>query len=116
MSLLSGSRLWFGRSERKLSLPASEMWVTVKHKKVSKEHASLELSRDGALILTDRSTNGTFVNGARAQNGATLVHGDVLSFALRDAELGLPRYRVEMDSNSSCSPAAGRTSSAVKTS
>jgi pSer/pThr/pTyr-binding forkhead associated (FHA) protein len=53
---------------------------------VSREHAMLELSEDGGLALSDRSANGTFLNGKRL--GAGIVHsGDTLRLGADGPEL-----------------------------
>jgi pSer/pThr/pTyr-binding forkhead associated (FHA) protein len=44
---------------------------------VSRSHAILVPRADGARILDDRSSNGTFVNGRRVQQ-AELANGDVI--------------------------------------
>jgi pSer/pThr/pTyr-binding forkhead associated (FHA) protein len=44
---------------------------------VSRRHAMLVQDSDGARILDDRSSNGTFVNGQRVEQ-AKLVSGDVV--------------------------------------
>jgi pSer/pThr/pTyr-binding forkhead associated (FHA) protein len=44
---------------------------------VSRRHAMLVNDSDGARILDDRSSNGTFVNGERVEQ-ATLANGDVV--------------------------------------
>jgi len=46
-------------------------------KSVSRRHAILVPGPDGARILDDRSSNGTFVNGERVPQ-AELHHGDVI--------------------------------------
>ena len=53
---------------------------------VSREHAMLESSEDGGLTLSDRSANGTFLNGKRL--GAGIVHsGDTLRLGADGPEL-----------------------------
>jgi pSer/pThr/pTyr-binding forkhead associated (FHA) protein len=53
---------------------------------VSREHAMLELSEDGGLALSDRSANGTFLNGKRL--GAGIVRsGDTLRLGADGPEL-----------------------------
>lgn len=47
---------------------------------VSTEHASLELSEKGWVLIDLDSTNGTFVNGQRVDH-RRLVHGDVIHLA-----------------------------------
>ncbi|MGA2960942.1 MAG: FHA domain-containing protein [Candidatus Korobacteraceae bacterium] len=55
---------------------------------VSREHAMLELSEDGRLTFSDRSANGTFVNGQRLATG--IVHsGDTLRLGADGPELRL---------------------------
>ena len=63
---------------------------------VSRRHAILALRGDGARVLDDRSSNGTFVNGRRVTVSA-LGDGDVLRFGravLRYVEVA-PRRRGE---------------------
>jgi hypothetical protein len=60
---------------------------------VSRRHAILALRGDGARVLDDRSSNGTFVNGRRI-TVAYLSDGDVLRFGravLRYVEVARPR-------------------------
>jgi hypothetical protein len=57
---------------------------------VSREHVMLELREDGELELSDRSANGTFLNGKRV--GAGIVHsGDTLRLGADGPEL---RFRL----------------------
>jgi len=57
---------------------------------VSREHVMLELREDGELALSDRSANGTFLNGKRV--GAGIVHsGDTLRLGADGPEL---RFRL----------------------
>jgi hypothetical protein len=53
--------------------------VRLEDSHVSRRHAILALRGEGARVLDDRSSNGTFVNG-RAVTVAHLVDGDVLRF------------------------------------
>lgn len=53
--------------------------VRLEDSHVSRRHAILALRGDGARILDDRSSNGTFVNGRRV-TVAPLADGDVLRF------------------------------------
>jgi len=56
---------------------------------VSRRHAILHVGADGARILDERSSNGTFVNGEAVQQ-ATLRDGDTITlgrFLLRYLEL-----------------------------
>lgn len=60
---------------------------------VSRRHAILALRGEGARVLDDRSSNGTFVNGRRV-TVAQLADGDVLRFGravLRYVEVAAPR-------------------------
>ena len=53
---------------------------------VSREHAMLEFGEDGGLAFSDRSANGTFLNGKRL--GAGIVHsGDTLRLGADGPEL-----------------------------
>jgi ABC-type multidrug transport system ATPase subunit/pSer/pThr/pTyr-binding forkhead associated (FHA) protein len=52
--------------------------VVMEHPSVSAIHAEFAL-QDGKVVLTDRSTNGTFVNGSRIRT-AELVDGDYITF------------------------------------
>jgi pSer/pThr/pTyr-binding forkhead associated (FHA) protein len=67
---------------------------------VSRRHASIA-PVPGGYILTDESSNGTLVNGARVGGTRILDHGDVLR--MHDEEL---RYEVEGASESESAPAA----------
>jgi pSer/pThr/pTyr-binding forkhead associated (FHA) protein len=53
--------------------------VRLEDSHVSRRHAILALRGEGARVLDDRSSNGTFVNG-RAVTVAELSDGDVLRF------------------------------------
>ncbi len=53
--------------------------VRLEDSHVSRRHAILALRGDGARVLDDRSSNGTFVNGRRV-TVAYLADGDVLRF------------------------------------
>ncbi len=53
--------------------------VRLEDSHVSRRHAILALRGEGARVLDDRSSNGTFVNG-RAVTVAQLSDGDVLRF------------------------------------
>jgi len=53
--------------------------VRLEDSQVSRRHAILALRGDGARILDDRSSNGTYVNGRRV-TVAYLSDGDVLRF------------------------------------
>ena len=53
--------------------------VRLEDSQVSRRHAILALRGDGARVLDDRSSNGTFVNGRRV-TVAYLSDGDVLRF------------------------------------
>lgn len=52
--------------------------LVMEHPSVSAVHADF-LPKDGKVVLTDRSTNGTFVNGTRVQT-AELHDGDYVTF------------------------------------
>jgi FHA domain/Protein of unknown function (DUF3662) len=47
---------------------------------VSRNHATLKIDGDGAVVDDLGSTNGTFVNGERATGARRVVSGDVLTF------------------------------------
>ena len=47
--------------------PASDIWVGAAH--VSRRHASISLADDGSVLLRDSSSNGTFLNGDRLDQG-----------------------------------------------
>jgi FHA domain len=53
--------------------------VRLEDSHVSRRHAILALRGDGARVLDDRSSNGTYVNGRRV-TVARLADGDVLRF------------------------------------
>jgi hypothetical protein len=53
--------------------------VRLEDSQVSRRHAILAVRGDGARVLDDRSSNGTFVNG-RPVTVEYLTHGDVLRF------------------------------------
>ncbi|MGA2630305.1 MAG: FHA domain-containing protein [Terriglobia bacterium] len=57
---------------------AGRCQVLMEHPSVSALHAEIKL-RDGKAVITDRSTNGTFVNGARIQT-RELADGDYITF------------------------------------
>lgn len=57
-----------------------EASLTFYDQEISTEHASLELSDDGWVLIDLDSTNGTFVNGQRVDD-RRLVHGDVIHLA-----------------------------------
>ena len=52
--------------------------LVLEHQSVSGEHAEFR-PEDGKMVLTDRSTNGTFVNGLRVKT-ADLHDGDYITF------------------------------------
>jgi ABC-type multidrug transport system ATPase subunit/pSer/pThr/pTyr-binding forkhead associated (FHA) protein len=56
----------------------SRCQVVMDHPSVSALHAEISL-KDGKVLLTDRSTNGTFVNGTRAPR-KELADGDYITF------------------------------------
>ncbi len=47
---------------------------------VSRNHAEMELDREGPLVRDLASTNGTFVNGDRIEGARHVFSGDVLTF------------------------------------
>ncbi|MGO9957426.1 MAG: FHA domain-containing protein [Solirubrobacteraceae bacterium] len=70
--------------------------VRLEDVQVSRRHAIIALRGDGARVLDDRSSNGTFLNG-RPVTTAYLSDGDVLRFGrvvLRYVEIA-PRRRAE---------------------
>ena len=71
-----------GRSVRPVDC-RSTFYARIDNAKVSKQHAHIALSVDGTVLtITDKSTNGTFIDGAKAPPGnpIQLVSGSVLSF------------------------------------
>ena len=72
--------------------------VVLKHHSVSKSHAWFE-EREGAWLLHDnRSRNGTFVNGVRVAEGATLPvrPGSVVTFGTMASHFLTPRDLAEL--------------------
>jgi pSer/pThr/pTyr-binding forkhead associated (FHA) protein len=70
--------------------------VRLEDPQVSRRHAIVAVRGNGARVLDDRSSNGTFVNG-RPVDSAPLADGDVLRFgrvALRYVEIA-PQRRPE---------------------
>jgi pSer/pThr/pTyr-binding forkhead associated (FHA) protein len=64
--------------------------VRIEDANVSRRHAIIALRGEGARVLDDRSSNGTFVNG-RTVTVAHLSDGDVLRFGgvvFRYVEIG----------------------------
>ena len=56
---------------------------------VSEHHATVEIKSDGSCIVTDRSQNGTFVNGTRISGSQRINFGDVVGiFGLKIVYLG----------------------------
>jgi type VI secretion system protein len=67
---------------------------------VSSEHCEIDY-REGHYLLTDRSTNGTFVNGARdrvAPEGHMLADGDLIAIGHYQVRVGLPATAAAMGS------------------
>jgi ABC-type multidrug transport system ATPase subunit len=62
----------------KVGRDASRCQFVMEHPSVSAVHAEIAL-KEGKAVLTDRSTNGTFVNGARVQT-VQLRDGDYITF------------------------------------
>ncbi len=62
---------------------------------VSREHVLLELREDGGLALSDRSANGTFLNGKRLGTGIVLS-GDTLRLGADGPEL---RFRLTQETS-----------------
>jgi len=57
--------------------------VLIDDRQVSRQHATISTSGDGAYVLTDlKSKNGTFINGHRIEEPVTLQDGDVIKIAL----------------------------------
>jgi len=80
-----GKRLTVGR--------AADSELSLNDKSVSKIHAALMLSAEGALLVADTgSTNGTYINGRRIAYGEArqINDGDVVGFG--DVEV---RFRKE---------------------
>ena len=95
---IEGGVLRIGRS--------NECGVVLEHPQVSREHAQVSRAAGEFVIEDLRSRHGTFLNGRRLEEAATLSDGDVISvrgFALRfrldDDEgptaVGLPTVAVE---------------------
>jgi ABC-type multidrug transport system ATPase subunit/pSer/pThr/pTyr-binding forkhead associated (FHA) protein len=62
----------------KIGRDASRCQLVLEHPSVSAEHADLSFD-EGRVLLTDRSSNGTFVNGLRFVSGE-LHDGDYITF------------------------------------
>jgi pSer/pThr/pTyr-binding forkhead associated (FHA) protein len=62
----------------KIGRDASRCQLVLEHPSVSAEHADLSF-HEGRVLLTDRSSNGTFVNGLRFVSGE-LHDGDYITF------------------------------------
>ena len=77
---LTAGHLLIGRSAN-CSIRFDPMTETI----ASSQHAFLEAKADGFYISDNNSTNGTYVNGQRAQN-AKLASGDVLQFGTNGIE------------------------------
>lgn len=61
-------------TDREISVgrdPSSDLWLGAPH--ISRRHCALRLERDGSVVITDYSTNGT------AYDGGILKRGDALS-------------------------------------
>jgi len=65
--------------------PANDIWVGAAH--ISREHATLELQESGEVILTDKSSNGTFVR--RGAGLERLAHDEsiVLTSDVKEVDL-----------------------------
>lgn len=92
---------------RKSGLP-----LTLQCRTVSKVHAEF-VQQDGGLWLRDlQSTNGTFVNGQRIQNRASLKPDDLVQFA--DLEFRLICHETEDARNTICATASHLVSSVLQ--
>ncbi|WP_198970353.1 FHA domain-containing protein [Xylophilus sp. ASV27] len=70
--------------------------VVIDNLAVSGQHAALHLGADGELAIEDlRSTNGTFVNGARVER-QVLRHGDII---------GIGQYQLRFEHDARLPPA-----------
>jgi len=69
IAITPGQRLTIGRQGCDLTLP---------HKGISRHHATVDVD-GGALRLTDRSSNGTYLNGKRMERPARLRAGDAFA-------------------------------------
>lgn len=70
-----GKRIAIGR--------AADNDLCLRHQSVSKIHATMAMTREGSLLLSDAgSTNGTYINGRRIAYGEArlLQDGDVVNF------------------------------------
>lgn len=102
---LTRSSLLIGRS--------ADADVRVNENAVSNEHARVEI-RGGNFIIRDlESTNGTFVNGRRITDSASLVGGDTIRtgstiFTFVTREAGAPAATVRLQDYVPEAPVAGR--------
>lgn len=83
--------------------------VRLEDSHVSRRHAIIALRGEGARVLDDRSSNGTFVNG-RSVTVAQLTDGDVLRFGravFRYVEVGGRRSRPLRRIRATCGVAGG---------
>lgn len=56
--------------------------IVINHPNVSSNHAEIRIEDSGAILLTDRSQNGTVVNGRTIlQNSVSVKRGDTIIFA-----------------------------------
>ncbi len=82
---MSGGRLVSLTDGREYQVPATGLSfgrdaaadVVLEHTQVSRRHAEISFTPRG-YVLTDSSTNGTWVNGDRIEGGRLLARGDVL--------------------------------------
>lgn len=97
IDLCAGMEYWFGRVAPKDSKgrPIEANFTLMTSKKISKQHAQITLRpEDNAVVLTDRSTNGTFVNGDRVKTEHVILsHNDEITFATVVTD-GMPAYRL----------------------
>jgi pSer/pThr/pTyr-binding forkhead associated (FHA) protein len=75
--------------------------VVVAHPIVSRLHARIELQHDRYLLFDAGSANGTFVNGARIEQGHQLSTGDIIWLGSEEATLGFsdPEETLVMQAN-----------------
>jgi hypothetical protein len=96
----------------------STFYARLDHPKISKQHAHIALSVDGTVLtLTDRSTNGTFIDGAKALSGSPiqLASGSVLSFTAHTLlHAMLPSFSVVLDRQKAAPLSASASAPAVE--
>lgn len=74
------------RSFTKLTLGRHEMCdVTLPHCSVSRAHAQLDVDHEGAIIKDLKSSNGTFVNGAKITEPTHIKFGDMIGIGPYEA-------------------------------